>query len=308
MTIWSNFKRTARAGFIGFWRNGFVSLASVLIMTVTLFVFGSTIFINALLEASIHEVESRVDINVYFSSSAKEDDILALKTKVETLPEVALPVEYISKEDVLGNFKKHHENDEVILQSLDELDVNPFGAILNIRAKEVAQYEGIARFFADTQTDDGGTQIQKINYYNNKQAIDSLGRAVDGGRKIGASITIALALLSILITFNTIRLSTYIARDEIAVMRLVGASNGFIREPFIIAGAMYGALAGIIVLGGFYPVTYWIASSIGDFFGGLDLFAYYIEHFGEITLLLVISGIVLGSVSSFLAVRRYLRI
>jgi cell division transport system permease protein len=308
MTLWSNFKRTAKAGFVGFWRNGFVSLASVLTMTVTLFAFGSTVFINALLEASIQEVESRVDINVYFSPDAKEEDIMGLKVKVEALPEVALPVEYVSKEDVLENFKKRHENDEVTLQSLDELETNPFGAILNIRAKEMTQYEGIARFFTDAEEGDNSAKIQKINYYNNKQAIDALSRAVDGGRKVGAGITIALALLSILITFNTIRLSTYIARDEIAVMRLVGASNRFIREPFIIAGAMYGALAGIFVLGCFHPVTYWITSSIGDFFGGLDIFAYYITHFGEIALLLIVSGIVLGSVSSFLAVRRYLRI
>jgi len=293
---------------VGFWRNGFVSLASVLIMTVTLFVFGTTIFINALLETSIHEVESRVDINVYFTADAKEEDILALKAKVEALPEIALPVEYITKETVLENFRKQHENDEVTLQSLAELDGNPFGAVLNIRAKEMSQYEGIALFFKDVQSGDNGASIQKINYYNNKQAIDALSRAVNGGRKIGAAITIALALLSILITFNTIRLSTYVARDEIAVMRLVGASNRYIREPFVIAGAMYGGAAGLFVLGLFYPATYWISSSVGNFFGGLDVFAYYINHFGEIAILLIVSGIVLGSVSSFLAVRRYLRI
>ncbi len=303
--FWTNTRRIIKSGFVSFWRNGFVSLSSVLIITLTLFALGSIVFIGALLNSSLQEVRSKVDVNVYFVPTAKEDEILALKNKVESLPEVA-QVEYISSEQALTNFKERHVNDEITLQALEELGSNPLGAILNIRAKQTSQYEGIAKFL-DSEAGENGSFIDKVNYYQNKTAIDTLTRMINGGTKIALGLTFILILISILIAFNTIRLAIYIAREEISVMRLVGASNRFVRGPFIISGIMYGLVSGLITLALFYPSTYWVSSITETFFSGFNLFSYYIGHFTQISILILGAGFVLGSISSYLAVRKYLR-
>lgn len=309
MTTWISFKRVCKAGFVSFFRNGFVSLASVLIMTITLFVFGSIIFTNALLSSSLSEIKSRVDVNAYFVTSANEDDILSLKKKIEGLPEVA-SVEYVSRDQALANFKTIHQNDEITLQALGELADNPFGAVLNIRAKETSQYESIAKFFDSNAPvgSDGSSIVDKVNYYQNKDAINSLTKIIDGGRKLGVGVALALTILSIIIAFSTIRLAIYTSREEIGVMRLVGASNKYIRGPFIVSGIIYGIFASFLTLALFYPATYWFSSVTKDFFGGLNLFDYYIRHFAQVFGIIILAGVVVGAIGSYLAVRKYLKV
>lgn len=304
--FWINTKRIVKAGFVSFWRNGFVSLSSVLIITLTLFSLGSIVFAGAILNSSLDQVKSKVDVNVYFVSNAKESDILALKNKIQSLPEVA-NVEYVSREKALANFKERHANDQITLQALDELGDNPLGAILNISAKETSQYEGIAKFL-DSEAGDNASFIDKVNYYQNKAAIDTLTRMINGGTKIAFGITLALIIISILIALNTIRLAIYIAREEISVMRLVGASNRYIRGPFIIAGIMYGVVSALITLAFFYPATYWISSITATFFSGFSIFTYYLANFVQLFVLIVGVGVLLGAISSYLAVRKYLRV
>jgi cell division transport system permease protein len=304
--FWTNTKRIVKSGFVYFWRNGFVSLSSVLIITLTLFSLGGIIFAGAVLNYSLEEVKSKVDVNVYFVPTADEEDILALQNKLQSIPEVAV-VEYISSEEALANFKERHVNDEITLQALEELGDNPLGAILNIRAKETSQYAGIAEFL-DSESGDSGTFIDKVNYYQNKDAIDTLTRMINGGTKIALALTLVLVLISILIAFNTIRLAIYIAREEISVMRLVGASNRYIRGPFIIAGIMYGAVSAFITLAFLYPATYWVSSVTGTFFSGFSALEYYTAHFFEIFGIILGMGVFLGAISSYLAVRKYLRI
>src|SRR3989338_10954835 len=115
--FWTNIKRVIKAGFVSFWRNGFVSVASVLVMTVTLFVIGSVIFLLATLDSSLNDLKSRVDVNVYLTTTAAEDDILSLKRVLEGLPEVGA-VEYVSRAEALANFKERHENDQSTLDAL----------------------------------------------------------------------------------------------------------------------------------------------------------------------------------------------
>jgi cell division transport system permease protein len=304
--FWLNTRRIIKSGFVSFWRNGFVSLSSVLIITLTLFALGGIVFAGALLHTSLNQIKSKVDVNVYFVSTAAEEDVLALQNKLESLPEV-LSVDYVSKTQALENFKTRHANDQITLQALEELGDNPLGAILNIKAKETSQYEGIAKFL-ESEAGEDGTFIDKVNYYQNKTAIDTLTRIIDGGTKIALGITLILILISILIAFNTIRLAIYIAREEISVMRLVGASNRYIRGPFIMAGIMYGIVSAIITLALFYPATFWISSVTETFFSGFNVLNYYLLNFVQIAILILGTGIILGAISSYLAVRKYLRI
>lgn len=304
--FWINTKRVIKAGVVSFSRNGFVSLSSVLIITVTLFVLGGMIFSGALLGSSLEEIRSKVDVNVYFVPEASEDDVLALKNTLEALPEVS-EIEYVSRDQALADFKDRHANDEITLQALEELGDNPLGAILNIKAKETSQYAGIAEYL-DNVSETGPGLIDRINYYQNKVAIDTLTKMIDGGKKIGFAVTAALVFISIVIAFNTIRLAIYIAREEISVMRLVGASNKYIRGPFVVSGVLYGVVSAFITLILLYPATYWVSSITRTFFDGFDVFAYYLSNFGALFGVLVGTGALLGAVSSYLAVRKYLRL
>lgn len=306
--MWTSLKRVARAGFVNFFRNGVVSLAAILIMTVTLFVIGVTIFLGALLNSSLDEIRNKVDVNVYFVTEAAEEDILGLAEELRSLPEVA-EVTYTSQEQALAEFRARHEDDQLTLQALDELGENPLGASLSIKAHQPQQYEGIATFLDQEYSPGSGEPfIDNVNYHQNKQAIDSLTAIINGVETVGAGVIIFLAAVSVIISFNTIRLAIYSAREEIGVMRLVGASNMYIRSPFLVEGMLYGLCASFIVMLVFYPVTWWAGPHLENFFGSLNIFNYYLANFGELFFIIVGSGIILGLLSSLLAIRRYLKV
>ena len=308
--MWIKIKRVIRSGFFSFWRNGFISLSSILVMVVTLFVIGSTIFSGAILSSTLEQIKDKVDINVYLIRTAEESDILNLKKKLEQLPEVLLPVVYISRDEVLANFKVRHQNDRFTLQALDELVQNPLDATLNIKAKDPSQYQSIANFLQGKSVvaSDGTSIVDKVNYFQNKEAIDRLTNIINSANRLGFVLTTFLIIISILITFNTLRLVIYMARDEISVMRLVGASRNYIRGPFFVAGAIYGFISAMITLILFYPITLWLGRTTENFFVGLNIFNYYTTNFGQIFLIIVFSGVAIGSISSYLAVRKYLRV
>jgi cell division transport system permease protein len=304
-----NLKRIIKSGFVSFWRNGVVSFAAILVMTMTLFVLGSILFVNATLDASLTQIRDKVDINVYFITTAPEDDILTLKSSLETLPEVA-NVEYVSREKALAEFTLRHQNDQLTLQALEELGENPLGANLNIKAKETSQYEGIAGFLEGENalsTLDDTPIIDKVNYLQNKTAIDKLTRIIDSAERFGFIVIAILVLASIIISFNTIRLAIYTSKDEIAVMKLVGASNSYIRGPFVFEGIMYGIVAGLVTLILFYPLTIWLGPLTENFFSDINLFDYYIDKFSKIFFIVLGSGVLLGAISSYIAVWKYLR-
>ena len=295
-------------GFVQFWRNGVVSLSAVLVMVVTLVVIGMVIFTSALLTNSLTSIEEKVDINVYFVTSIEESEVMDVKAALESLPEVAR-VEYVSRDQALDNFRERHQNDEKTLEALDELDDNPLGAVLNVKAKEPSQYEGVATFLDQNYPANvTGSIVERVNYFQNKQAIDRLGQIIDAGERLGAIITVIFIIISIVITLNTIRLAMYISKEEINVMKLVGASRRYITGPFIVTGAMYGIVSSIITLIIFWPVTFWLGPITERFFVNINLFEYYVSSFGQIFLIIFFSGILIGAVSSFLAIKRYLKV
>ena len=301
-------RRVIKAGFVNFWRNGWVSLATVLIMIITLFSIGSLIFAKAILNSTLSQIQDKVDVSVYFKTDSLEEDVFALKTKLEGLGEVK-SIEYISREQSLENFIERHKDNALIIQSLEELGSNPLGAVLNIKAKETSQYESIAKFLDDSLKA-GGEQsvIDKINYYQNRIVIDRLGKIVDSTKNLGVSLSIILIFISLLVTFNTVRLAIYSSREEIGVMRLVGASGKFISGPFVIEGIMHGIIASIITTALFYPLSYWLGKSTENFFGGINIYQYYITNLVQFFLILFGVGVILGAISSFIAVRRYIKI
>lgn len=308
MALWLNVKRVARYGLIGFIRNGFVSLAAVFIMTITLFALAVIVISGAAMQSTLASLTNQVDVNIYFLPGAPETDILNLKQQLESLPEVA-SVAYTTPEEALAEYRERHANDQRILQGLELLPENPLGAELSVQAHETSQYESIDRFLtAQREAQGENSIIDTVNFARNRVAIERLTNIIETSRKIGIGIALVFGLASVLIAFNTLRLAIYTARDEIGVMRLVGAGTWYVRGPFMIAGILYGVIAAIVVLLVLYPMTAWIGAASEEFFGGaFNAFGYFTGSFFSLFLILFGTGVGLGALSSYLAVRRYLK-
>ncbi len=317
--ILTSLKRITRTGFVNYWRNGFLSFAAIVVITLSLSVFGAMIFVSAFGRTLISDVKEKVDINVYLTQSAPEADILNLKKDVEKLPEVAR-VDYISRDLVLSQFKEKWKDNALIMQGLDEIGTNPFSAILNVKANDPGQYGSIADFLEhkDANLADGTPLVEKVNYQQNKRIIDRLGRIIPTVEKTGTAVSIILIIVAIIVVFNTIRLIIFTARDEISVMKLVGASNIYVRGPFVVSGIMYGVTSAVITLIFMAIVAYWGDTVILKFAGvqvasDFELIVnvlsrYFIQNFGQIFLMIVGAGVILGGLSSYIAARRYLKV
>lgn len=317
--ILTTFRRIVKTGFVNFWRNGFLSFACIVVITSSLLAFGGLIFAGAFGRSLLTEVKKQVDINVYFAISTPETSILSLKDEIKDLPEVST-VEYISRDAALAAFQAKWHDNALIMQGLQELGTNPFPAALNIKAKEPSQYGGIANYLEKKNpTDQNGVPlIEKVNYQENKLIIDRLGRIIPTVEQGGLFIAIILAIIAVIVVFNTIRLVIFSAREEISVMKLVGASNAYVRGPMVVSGIMYGVFSGIITLIILAALAYWSDIALlkiagvdvaENFSFAVNVFsAYFAAHFGEIFGIIVGFGILLGSISSYIAARRYLKV
>lgn len=301
-------RRVVKSGFVGFWRSAYVSLASVFVLTVSLFVIGATMFLDQLLTVSLQNLQSKVDINVYFVPDAAPEEIDRLTTSIEALPDVQ-SVSYTSREEALRLYRERNQGDEIAIQALEELNENPLGATLAIQAQETSQYEQIANFLEEQQALESPSSpvIDEVNYNRNRESIERLTTIIGAVEQAGFMVMVVLLIASVLITFNTIRLAIYTAREEISIMRLVGAGNMFIRGPFMLQGIMYGLLAGFLAVVLFYPIMLWLGPSTETFFE-FNLLSYYTENIIYIFLILAGIGIILGLISSILAIARYLRV
>lgn len=306
--MFTSFKRIFSAGATAFTRNALVSFATVLIMTATLTIIATLMLLSAVLSNTLASIEDKVDINVYFTTTAQENNILSVKSALEKQPDVAA-VTYTSSEQALTEFRARHADDQLTLQALDQLGENPLGASLAIKATDPSKYAGIVNFISSDSNIPGGSSIiERVNYYQNKSVIDRLTQAIGTTQKAGLAIVLIFAIASVIIAFATVRLAIYSARDEIAVMRLVGASNMFIRGPFIVAGIIGGVLSALITLILLVPATWYAGKHIASWLGGFNLFSYYTSHFPLLFVVLVGSGVLLGGIAAYVAVRRYLRI
>jgi cell division transport system permease protein len=317
--IFTTFKRITLAGFVNFWRNGFLSFASIVVITLSLIAFGGIIFAGAFGRALITDVKNKVDINVYFALDAPESDILTLRKEISALPEVASTT-YVSREKVLEQFKEKWQDNALIMQGLEEIGDNPFPANLNIKAKDPGQYGSIASFLKDKdpQSVDGMPLIEKVNYEQNKLVIDRLSRIIPTMEQAGLILAVVLVFVAVVVVFNTSRLVVFTARDEISVMKLVGASNIYVRGPLVVSGIMYGIFSGIITLIMMAAFAYW-SDMIILRFAGVDvasnfelivniLSRYFAQNFGQIFVIIMGAGVLLGGLSSYIAARRYLKV
>ncbi len=290
-------------GVKNFWRNGWLSTATVAIMTLASIGFLGLIIFGVITHAATTAIQQKIDISVYFKTNTPEDEILNIQQSLEGLSQVA-SVDYISQAQALANFQQTHANDPTVSQAINELDANPLEASLNITAKDPSQYGAINDYLSSP---DLAPYVDTISYAQNQDVINRLATIVRDVNLGGWLVTILLALVAGLVMFNTIRLAIYSNRDEIGIMRVVGASNSLVRGPFVVEGMLWGAIAAVIAIVVVAPALYFISPYLNQFIPGLDIFRYYYLHvltlFGEDLLF----GVVIGALSSFWAVRRYLK-
>lgn len=302
-------RRIMTAGLRGFYRNRTVSLSSIFILTITLSIITAFYLFRAIFDYTLDQVTQKVDVRIYFTTDATEEQIGDVKARLMGLPQVK-SVTYTSREQALSEFREKHAGDQLTLQALDELGTNPFGASLSVVAKDTSQYQAIADQLSPGSGLLGSASgsVDKINYYQLKDSIDKLNNIIGWTNTVGFWLSLIFILMSCMIVYNTIRLAIFVYRDEIAVMKLVGASNMFIRGPFIVEAVLYAVSATLITLALFYPATIWVTKKTVFFFEGMNINAYFIAHIFELTALLLLSGVVLAVISSLLAVRKYLQI
>jgi len=298
------FKRIFKSGWIGFFRNSGLSIATVFIMIMTISLISLLFLFQEISQFLISFLEEKVDISVYFRENTLEKDHLDIKKEVSKISGIK-NIKYISREEALEKFIQKHKDNLVLMESLNELGRNPFLASLNIQTFEAAQYLTIMRVL---ETESFKNLIEKDDYYQKKPIIEKIFSFTSKFNLVGIILSLILAIVAVLVAFNTIRLTIYNLREEIKIQRLVGASNWFIRGPFLVQGAISGFFAFLISLFIFALICWIFSPKIETLVPGLNIFNYFINNFFTLSLIQLVVGIGLGIFSSIIAIRKYLKI
>ncbi len=281
-----------------------MTLGTTGVMVLVLLLFSSLMAVNFISQKIVSIIQEKVDVTAYFKADSSEEEILNVEKNLKALPEVK-DVAYTSQDQALNDFKTKHAGDALIQESLSQLDFNPLQPSLNIKANDSSQYASIVQFLEGNKF---RSLIDKINYYENEQVINRVEGISKGVQNWGFVATFVLALVAVLVTFNTIRLTIYNQRQEIEIMRLVGGSNWHIKAPFLVEGALYGVFAALITTILFYPAVYLVSPKVGVLMPGVALFSYFVSNILQYLSIVFMAGILLGVVSSFVAIRRFLKV
>lgn len=297
-------KRIIRAGWLNFRRQGGLTAATVSIMVMTISLITFLYFSQGIIQVLVLDLQEKVDVSVYFEKDSFEDDILRAKEEIGNIPEVK-NVEYISREEALERFTKEHKEDSLLMEALAEVGENPLMASLNIKTWQASQYEALSGFLETASFQD---IINEVDYHQNKAIIESIFEVSSNIKLAGIVFSLILGIIAVIVAFNTTRLAIYSSKEEIAVMRLVGASNWFIRGPFLVQGIIGGIVATFITLLLFALLTFSSGSKFETLLPNFNLFNYFLVNFWTILLIQLAAGIGLGVISSLTAMRTYLKV
>ncbi|MFH0739999.1 MAG: permease-like cell division protein FtsX [bacterium] len=299
-----SFKRILKFGWLGFWRNKTLSLQVIFIMGVVAFAISFIFLFEQIGNFLISQSEKKVDISVYFKKDASEESMLNLKQELEALSSQVKSVDYISKQEANEIFIEKHKDDKFYLEALNQVPEEPFLASLNIVAFSSESYEAIDAFLQEKQVDN---LMEKVSYSKNKKVIDQLFYITSNVRRVGLISGIAIALLVILITFNTIKLTILSIKDEITTSRLVGASNWFIRGPFLVQSFLYALVSVLLLDIVLVAFTIFLNAKIQTLFLDFNLVGFLKSNGPCLVASQLGATLILGAISSLLASRKYLK-
>lgn len=300
------FSRILKFAFQDFNRNKGISIATIFVLVVTMSLVSGIFFFQGMMSYLTSEIQNKIDITAYFKEGTSEEDILAVKDAVLSSSPDIKNIEYISKDQALLNFNEKHGSDAVLAKALEQVGDNPFLPALNITTNgETSQYEQISNTL---QTSDYAKLIEKVDYSEKKDTIEKVYSITSNINKFGIIAGIILIVVAMMVVFNTIKLAVDSSKAEISTMRIVGASDWFIRGPFIIQGVIYGVIAFLIcalLLGVF---AFLLAGKIEVILPGFNSFKYFLSHLWLFILIQLGFGVGVGVVSSFVVIKKYLDI
>ncbi|MDD2731675.1 MAG: permease-like cell division protein FtsX [Candidatus Pacebacteria bacterium] len=302
--MFTSLKRTIRIGIKSFARNIGINIATIFIITLVILLFSLLFIFNSASKILIAGIQEKVDVSIYFNEDALTENIMEIKSVVSQIPEVK-NVEYVSKEEALDKFIERHKEEPILIESITEIGDNPFLASLNIRVLEASQYSQVTSLLENGSFKN---LINKIDYYQRKPVIDRIFSIISAVNRGGFATALVLCLVSVFIAFNTVRIAISNMGEEISVMRLVGASDKFIKAPFLIQGAVCGIISALIAFILIFSFSYAITSKVKVLAPDVSVLGLFISNVLFIFLLQIAVGVSLGIFSSLIAVRKYLKI
>lgn len=301
---WQTSSRIFKLGLTNFWRNRWLSLAATLVMTLTLLIIGIFIILTSVVNKTTESIREKIDISVYFNDSASTDQIIELRNEVTTRSDVK-EVRYVSKDDALAEFLAQQQGKDVA--KLISPEENPLPRSLEIKANQAEDLDQIANFVSQEQF---APMIHNVSYQDNKTVINRLIGFTTFIKRMGWIFSIIFIIISILVILNTIRLTIFTRKDEIEIMRLVGANDVFIKVPFILEGFLYGLIATIIASIIIRLGVVFITPMMSQYLG-LDIskkmLGFFSGSFLGIIGLELLIGIIIGIGCSLFSIRKYVK-
>ncbi len=305
-----SFMRVFKAAAQNFWRNIWLSVATTVIMTMTLLIVLFLYFANVFGLQVLRNVEQKVDLSVTFKDSATEQQIKDLSRQIEARRDVK-KTKIVSSEQALEMFRQRNRDKPFIEESLKELEKNPLPANMYITAEEPRFYQTIAQELGSERY---ASVVAKVHYEDSRAVINRLMAIISAVKNAGLVITVIFMVLVVLIMFNTVRLAIYSFREEIDIMRLVGASRWFIQGPFVLESVLVGLLAVALASAITYPALNAASGELKRFFfadqsGGVvfDIYHFAVENRLVVVSIQLAVAVGLAVFSSLIAVQRYLR-
>lgn len=298
-------KRVLKFAWQGFLRNRILGFEVMFIMAIAVFLITSLFLFQGLSNFLIKEVEGKVDVSVYFKENVLEEEILNVERDLYKFSNEIESVEYVSREKALENFIEKHKHEPIYLEALEEIGYNPFLPSLNIKARDPSYYGPISNYLSQ---DSLQSVIERVSFFQNKKVIDKLSSVTNNVRIVVISLSLILGLLAVLITFNTIKLTIFTSKEEISTMQLVGASNWFIRGPFVIQAIFYG-IASILAVNLLFLIVFaFFGHRLETFFLGFNLLNYFQINFLSLLLIQIAFAGILAIFSTLLALHKYLKV
>jgi len=302
----TNFKRILNFAVNDFDRNKGVSLAAIFVLTITILLVTGLLFFQGMMNYLTIQIQDKIDITAYFIDGATESEILEVKNEILKMSPNIKKVEYVSKDQALAFFNEKHKDDTVLTRALQEVGDNPFLPSLNIITNgDPVQYASISNIL---QNSDFSKLIDKVDFSQKKDTIEKVYSITRNVNMFGLILGIILIIIAMSVVFSTIKLVIENSKDEISTMKTVGASDWFIRGPFLIQGVIYGIISFLICILLSLIFAYFLSSKIQVMLPGFNIFRYFLTNWWIFVLIQLGFGIGVGVISAFIVVKRYLEI
>ncbi len=286
-------------------RNIWLTLVTVTILIIALFSINTLLVVRVISDDAVTAVKEKINISLYMKADASESEIMALKAKIASSDKVK-NVTYISKQNALDSFRDKYKNNQAVLSALKELGRNPLSPSLTIVPKDFNQAENLIN---ELRVIDSPI-IESRDFSDNSVILSKINNITKRVNEVGLFLISIFILTSLLVVYNAIRVAIYTHRQEIEVMRLVGASNFFIYMPYMVSAFVYALFSILIVISVFYPFLTLLQPYLEVFFTGysINLLTYFVDNFALIFGMQFLIVLLINALASLFAVRKYARV